>query len=506
MQNRRAFLATSAAAALCAGSRAQPPGGDAAFDALLASLAGLPDRGAAQARLDRLDAFDPATLSPEARLDYRGIREGLALDAELAQRFPYGTPGPPASPYLVSPRSGLWLTASDAKAHPDAIDAETAQLDADAACGVVPPDFILDATLAKLAASRAAAPPAIVAALDRQIAALGALRPKASHQAGAWRLPDGDAYYALALKAGTSLDIDPETAHRSALDQIAELSARADALLKQQGLAAGSVGARLHALGQDARYLYSDDDAGRARAVAEMNARLARVRTRLGEAFTGLSQGAISVQIAGPGKIGYRVAPTYDGSKPGAYYVDLRDIGRRPSWSLPTVVHHETLPGHLLQLPLEERAHPRPLRLRTTPNAFFEGWAIYAEQLGVEMGLFAGEPLAEIGFLQSVLVRAARLAIDTGIHFKRWTREQAIARFFDIAGDAPDTLANEVDRIVVQPGLTAGPALGRVTILGLREAARARPGFTLAAFHDAVLKRGQMRLSLLKDAMNLPSP
>jgi len=152
-------------------------------------------------------------------------------------------------------------------------------------------------------------------------------------------------------------------------------------------------------------------------------------------------------------------------------------------------------------LPLEERAHPRPLRLRYTPNAFFEGWAIYAEQLAVEMGLFAGEPLAELGFLQSVLVRAARLAIDTGIHFKRWTREQAIARFFDIAGDAPDTLANEVDRIVVQPGLTAGPALGRVTILGLREAARARPGFTLAAFHDAVLRRGQMRLSLLKDAV-----
>jgi uncharacterized protein (DUF885 family) len=206
--------------------------------------------------------------------------------------------------------------------------------------------------------------------------------------------------------------------------------------------------------------------------------------------------GRIEVALAGPGRIGYRVAPAYDGSTPGAYYVDLRDIRRRPRWSLPTVVHHETLPGHLLQLPLQEAAHPHPLRLRYTPNAFFEGWAIYAEQLADEMHLLPDD-VARLGYLQSLLVRAARLVIDTGIHFKRWTRSEAIAHFAAIAGDAPDSFENEVDRIIVQPGLTAGPALGRATILDLRRKALNQRGLSLAAFHANLLRRGQMRLSLL---------
>ncbi|HXC57391.1 MAG TPA: DUF885 family protein, partial [Rhizomicrobium sp.] len=179
---------------------------------------------------------------------------------------------------------------------------------------------------------------------------------------------------------------------------------------------------------------------------------------------------------------------------------DLRDIRRRPSWSLPTVVHHETLPGHLLQLPLQEHAAPPALRLRAMPNAFFEGWAIYAEQLADELGLLAGDEMAQLGFLQSLLVRAGRLVVDTGIHFQRWSREAAIARFFAIAGDAPDSFENEVDRIIVQPGFTAGPALGRATLLNLREAARKRAGFSLIGFHDALLKRGQLRLTMLERA------
>jgi uncharacterized protein (DUF885 family) len=508
MSTRREFLATGAAAALCAGARAAPQDRNAAFDALLRALAeeaapaGTTDRAASaraatRLRFEKLDAFDPAGLSADAALDYRAIHEGTRQEADLCQRFPYGTTAPPFSPYVVNPRGGAWMT----RATPDEIAAQTAQIAADAVCGVVPPDFIMDATLAKLAAAQVSAPPPVAAALAAQIAALKSIRPRAVHDAGVWRLPDGEAYYAALLKLGTSRDIDPQAAHDIGNAQIAELLARADKLLKKQGLAAGTVGARLHALGREPRYLYSDDDTGRTRAVADMNARLARARGRLDPYFKDFAPGEISVQVAGPGRIGYRVAPT--ATTPGAYYVDLREIGRRPTWSLPTVVHHETLPGHLLQLPIEARAHPRPMRLRYTPNAYSEGWAIYAEQLADEIGLFDGEPLAELGFLQSVLVRAARLAIDTGIHFKRWSREQALARFFDIAGDAPDTLENEVDRIVIQPGFLSGPALGRDTILTLRQTARDKPGFALPDFHERVLKRGQMRLSLLAASMVL---
>jgi uncharacterized protein (DUF885 family) len=502
---------------LCA--RAGAAGADAPFYALLDSLKDPTDGATVAAaamqpvsarRLAALRAADPAALSPDARLDCNGILAGVSLEDALCRRFPFGVVGATVSPYVVSPRAGTHLAiAGAAKNGPPEIlaglakdiDDETRRVTAEAAQGIVPPDFILDATLAKLAAARDAAPGSLPAALSAQIAALTALRPRARPDAGVWHLPGGDAYYALALKLGTSLDITPDAAHARGFEQVRTLSARADALLQAQGLRQGSIGARLHALAQDPRTLYSDDDAGRAKAVADMNARLARVRPLLSKAFRNLSTGAIDVERAGPGLIGYRKAPTYDGKTPGAYYVDLRNIRRRPDWSLPTVVHHETLPGHLLQLPLQEHAAPAPLRLRYTPNAFFEGWAIYAEQLADEMGLFDGDDLARLGFLQSLLVRAGRLVVDTGVHFKRWSRAEAIARFFDIAGDAPETFENEVDRIVVQPGLTSGPALGYETILGLRETARTWPGFDPVLFHDALLRRGAMRLSLLGTAI-----
>ena len=507
MTTRRKFLKIGAAAAALAPWRVgAAANGDAAFHALLGQLPAEPaadetPAGADAARLRQSQAlrellvFNPTPLSFGARLDFDGIVEGLALEVALRTKFPIGTTGETVSPYVVSQRIGSYLSPDSATAAN--IEGETARLQADAAAGIVPPDFIVDATLAKLKAARAAAPAALAAALEAQIAALKIIAARSTHDAGVWRLRDGDAHYALALRIGTSLSIAPQAAHDEGLRQVRELTAQADALLRRQGLTRGSVGARLHGLGQDARYLYSDDDAGRAQAVAQMNTRLARVRGELGRAFTGLSPGAVSVVRAGPGKIGYRTAPSYDGSKPGVYYVDLRDIKRRPSWSLPTVVHHETLPGHLLQLPLQEHASPPALRLRYTPNAFFEGWAFYAEQLADELGLLAGDDLARLGYLQSLLVRAGRLVVDTGIHFKRWSREEAIARFFAIAGDAPDSFENEVDRIVVQPGFTAGPALGRMTILKLR--AQSRRGLT--AFHAALLKRGLMRLSLVERAM-----
>ncbi|HEY4939964.1 MAG TPA: DUF885 family protein [Rhizomicrobium sp.] len=522
MASRREILKFGAAIAVLPPLRglAGTPAGDAQFYALLgglragaSTLQSRADAAAARAQLASdlatLRGFDPGPLSFEARLDYDGIAEGLALEAALARQFPFGAIGATLSPYVVSPRGGAWLRIAEARKSASKDErrqiladmaGENERLQSDATLSVVPPDFIANATRAKLSALRTDADD-FSHALDAQIAVLQAVAARATHDAGVWRLRDGDAYYALALKAGVSLNIDPKTAHEEGLEQVRKLSARADVLLRKQGLTQGSAGARLYALGQDPRYLYSDDDGGRAKVVADMNAQLARVRPVLAQAFSGLSSGAISVRLAGPGRIGYREAPSYDGSKPGTYYVDLRDIDRRPSWSLPTVVHHETLPGHLLQLPLQERANPTPLRLRYMPNAYFEGWAIYTEQLADELGLLAGDDLARLGLLQSLLVRAGRLVIDTGIHFKRWSREEAIARFAAIAGDAPDTFENEVDRIVVQPGFTAGPALGRKTILDLRESAKKSAGFNLIAFHNSVLKRGQMRLSLLERAV-----
>jgi uncharacterized protein (DUF885 family) len=525
MGTRRDFLATAGAATLLPfAAQAQTGDADAKFYALLDSLGEsafppTPD-GAAAARAKQvadvmaLRGFDPTPLSLEARLDYDGIVEGLGLEAILRTRFPFGTVGQAISPYVVSPRSGTWLGVEEALKTRTADDViagirgETARIAADATRRVVPPQSVIEATATRIAMVPQTIPRPVTDALDAQIAALNGLHERAPTGAGVWQLPDGGAYYALALKIGTSLDIDPVAAHQAGLALVQDLSARAEPLLRRQGLRKGAIGARLHALAQQPRFLYSDDDAGRAKAVADMNAQLARVRPRLSDAFTSVSSGAVDVQLAGPGKIGYRVAPSYDGSKPGAYYVDLRDIRRRPRWSLPTVVHHETLPGHLLQLPLQERAHPHPLRLRYCPNAFFEGWAIYAEQLAGEMQLLPDD-VARLGFLQSLLVRAARLVVDTGIHGKRWTRAEAIARFAAIAGDAPDTFENEVDRIVVQPGATAGPALGYRMLTDLRGRIRARTTHSDKEFHAVVLKRGALRLSrldwIVHQELSLPS-
>ncbi|MEJ1970334.1 MAG: DUF885 family protein [Rhizomicrobium sp.] len=510
--DRRQFLAATGAAMLLPPIAHAASGADAKFYALLDTLKETtPDEtvaGAATARarqvagLAALRGLDPGLLSFDARLDYDGILEGLGLEAILRSRFPFGTVGQTISPHVVSPRVGTYLTVKDGPPEILArtaanIDGETERLNADAAAGIVPPDFILAATLAKLADTRVTAGP-ISAALDRQAAALKALRAQATPEAGVWRLKDGDAYYALALKAGTSLSIDPEAAHQAGLDLVAHLSAEADAAFRRLGMTDGTVVARFAALIDRAVGRYDDSDAGRAKAVADMTATLARARAAIAPCFDEIPKSAIAIGLAPPGRIGYRVAPSYDGSRPGAYYVDLADpvqgIRYRPAWTLPTVVHHETLPGHLLQLPLQEKAKPHPLRLRYTPNAFFEGWGIYAERLASEIGLLDGD-FVQLGVLQSLLVRAARLVVDTGLHHKRWTRAEAIAKFRAIALFALNPVDSEVDRIVVEPGAASGPALGYTTILNLRG------GTALPRFHTALLKRGPLRLSLLARAV-----
>lgn len=521
-----------AVAALPAGAHAAAmPGGDATLAALLETLGAIvrvdeTPAGAAAfratwvERLASLKRFDARSLSAQGRIEYDATLAGLSAYCVLAERFPIGALSVPASPYVVSQRSGTYIRLAESLAYGGRelglggrreIDGETERIKADAAIGIVPPDFILDRVCLKITAfmeqirHASAFDQDLGAAAQRQLDTLNALRANAGHDGGVWRFKGGDEYYALALKGGTSLDLPPAEVHRGGLELAKELSARANALLKAQGLSQGSVGVRLHSLAQLEPYLYPDTDAGRAQALAEMNAELRRVVPMLPSAFAGLTPDAVTVKLAPPGRAGYREAPSVDGSKSGVYYVDLRDIRRRPVWSLPTVVHHEMLPGHLLQMPLQEAAKLHALRLALTPPAYFEGWAIYGEGLAREFGLFDGNPLGELGYLQSVLVRLGRQIVDTGLHHLRWSRERAMAEFAAICGDAPESFDIEVDRMCVQPGLMPGHALGCETILKLRDKARRAlgPRFNLTGFHSAILKRGALPLSVLGEAVGL---
>jgi uncharacterized protein (DUF885 family) len=290
---------------------------------------------------------------------------------------------------------------------------------------------------------------------------------------------------AAALAQAFGAPVDPQAAHRRALAETQAMQARADLLLRGQGLGTGSVAERLRLLAEDPRWLYPDDDAGRDRAVAEMNARLAALRPRLAPVFGDLPIAAAEVrrmsradEAAGRG--GYREAPK-DG-RTEAYYLDLKAIGERPAWTLPSAAFHEVTPGHLLQLPLQPAGAPA--------TAYFEAWAIYAEQLAADLGAYRHDPRGEIGYLQWRLFRVGRIVADTGLHALGWSRARAIAAMTGLQGRsiAFITIEADVDRMIASPGKYAAEGLGALALADWRPRDRNR----WPAFHRAVLADGPL--------------
>ncbi|MEA3042244.1 MAG: hypothetical protein QOH47_82 [Sphingomonadales bacterium] len=416
------------------------------------------------------------------------------------------------------------------------VNLEVDQARADAGRGVVPPGFILDKTLTQtrnlrgehgqeaglvsslvrrarekgVAGDWGTQAAAIVdgrlaAALDRQLALLTELRRGAGTSPAASRLPDGERFYALCLRFQTSTGLTPDAAHAVGLRQVAELSARLDPLLRREGLTQGSVGARINALRTEARYLYPNTDAGRAELLAELNRQMAAVRARMPDWFNTIPTSPMEVKRVPPAielgaPRGYAQGPSLDGSRPGAYYINLVDTRIWPKWALPTLTYHEAIPGHLWQgsTVIENRSIPLLHRNIGVP-AFGEGWGLYSEQLADEIGMYADFPQGRIGMLQSFLYRAARIVMDTGMHAKGWSREQSILYFTENVGLDPISATSEVERYVVWPGQACSYKIGHNEIVRLREEARARLGgrFDIKSFHDAVLLAGDMPLEVL---------
>ncbi|MCH8686276.1 DUF885 domain-containing protein [Pedomonas mirosovicensis] len=306
--------------------------------------------------------------------------------------------------------------------------------------------------------------------------------------------------YALALRLNAGPGLSPHEAHQWGQARVRALQAEADRILRAQGLTSGTVAERLRAFMRDPRHLYPNTEVGRRRAVEAMNAQLAATRERLGQAFRNLSPANLSVSTLPPEQatkatIGKRIDPSADGTRPGGYVVDLREIERRPAWTLPSVVHHELAPGHLLQAPFGERAHAHPVQQRYA-KGYSEGWAIYAEQLAAEQGWLGDDPLARLGYIHWMLFRTGRLVADTGIHALGWSAQQAIDAVREIQGEpvAFITIEEDVSRMVANPGAAAGQMLAAACLSRLRDDAQARLGarFTLAGFHEAVLRHGPL--------------
>ncbi len=346
----------------------------------------------------------------------------------------------------------------------------------------------------------------MVPALERQRAEFVSERTVASAIPGVWSRPLGSDYYRWALKASTTTDLTPEEVHEIGLKQVDELHKRMDPILKSLGYSTGSVGARMQALSRDPRYQFSPGDKGRAEIMAYIQKRLAKIRAVLPLAFNTLVPGHLEVKRMAPEQepgapTAYGGAGSIDGKIPGKFWINLRTTDLHRTYTLPDLAAHEAIPGHVWQ---GEYANQLPLiRTILAFNAYSEGWALYAEQLVDELGVYRGFPAGELGYLQSIAFRACRLVVDTGLHVKRWTRQQAVDYFVNVNGSNPLEVENEVDRYCVWPGQACGYKIGHNTILKLRSKARAALGqnYDLKAFDDAVVKGGNVPMDVL--AMNI---
>jgi len=508
-------------------------------------------------RLEQLRAIDAAALDDAARIDLDVVRTAHETAAE-GFAFPYGDVALlnqnwswRNAPYVVAQNTGAFLeipnvldgqhtieTREDAdaylarlEAYAGQIDGETGRLKSAAAQGVIAPDFVLDKTLSQIKLARGGnvaewplvtsiskrtqgmpgdfgakaagiATDTIAPALDRQIAELEAHRRRATSDAGVWKLPQGDAYYAWTLKAATTTQMTPDEVHDRGREELAELQSEMDAILKGQGLTQGSVGERMTALGKEPRFQFSDDDAGRARIMAYLEERVSDIRARLPRAFATRVPGNFEIKRMSPevepGAPGAYGGPgSIDGKVPGKFWINLRTTSLWTTYSLPTLTYHESLPGHVWQ---GEYALRLPLiRSLLAFNAYSEGWALYAEQLAAELGVYDDDSVGRLGYLQSIAFRACRLVVDTGLHAKRWTREQAIEWFATTNGSGVEEVTSEVDRYCAWPGQACGYKVGHSEINRLRARAQQALGskFDFRQFNDAVVKTGGVPMVVL---------
>lgn len=532
------------------------------------SAAGM-QRGAAIAKstLGALAQIDTKGLSAQDAISLDVVQ--VALSTRLAgSRFPWGRSGlSEPTPYIVTQIDGGYINvpsfldaqhplrnASDVDAYlsrleafATVLDQESMNIAGDASRGTVPPDFTVDGALAQLRGLAAKKPgesmlvlslknrigkaegvdadhaakalkdaaaivgEKVVPAMHRQIDALAKIRPQAVHEAGVWRLKGGDEFYLVGLRAFTTSNKSPDEIHQLGLDLLKDISAQMEEILKGHGLTKGSLAARVQQVSKEKKQLYPNTDAGREQLLKDLNAQIAGLQPYLRDNFGILAKTPLEIkrvppfkQAGSPG--GYYESGSLDGTRPGYYYINLRDTAEWPKFSLPTLTYHEGEPGHHWQISIQQENATLPF-VRSALlgfSGYAEGWGLYSEQLADEMGVYKDDPLGRLGYLQSAAFRAARLVADTGLHSKHWSREKAIDFMVEALGRKRTAIATEVERYAVWPGQACAYMLGREIIRGLREDAKAKLGskFDIKAFHDVVLKNGSVPLSTLGTIVN----
>ena len=513
--------------------------------AQIAALLRVGLQAATQIDPDRLDAATSTSIAV-VKSAFSAALDGFAL--------PYGdvaVGGWRNTPYVVIQNVGGYLdvprfldsehrveNAADAEAYlarleqfPALLDGELERIRDARSKGLVPPAFLLDKAIRQMvltlkdanaggglvqslvrrtktipgnwdARARALATGPVATALSRQLAELKAQRAVATMDAGLLKRPHGQEWYAWGLRASTTTRHSPAEIHAMGLEALKDLQGQMDPILRGLGYTQGTVGQRMTALGEDPRFLFSPDDKGRAEIIKLMQDKIAFIRTKLPQAFGKLMPGRLEIrrlpiaeEDGAPGA--YGGAGSKDGTVPGKIWLNLGDVNRHSRYSLATLAFHEGIPGHVWQ---GEYANALPLiRTLLAFNAYSEGWALYAETLGDELGAYDGDPVGRLGYLQSIAFRACRLVVDTGLHDRGWSREQAIQWFAETNGSGLSEVTPEVDRYCSWPGQACGYKVGHSEILAQRARARSELGarYVLRDFDDAVVGGGNVPLDVL---------
>jgi uncharacterized protein (DUF885 family) len=503
--------------------------------------------------LERVRAIDTSPLTHATRTTVEVVRSAYAT-ALAGFALPYGditVGGWRNTPYVVIQNVGAYLdvprfldsdhpieNAADAEAYLARLQSYAAQLDGELGrmqaargAGLVPPAFLIDTALTQMLMSaksardggalvdsiarrttnipgnwadraRAIAAKEIAPALERQLAELQAERAVASGDAGMWARPSGEEFYRWALRAATTTDMSPDDVHALGQSELQRLHAEMDTILKGVGYQKGTVGDRMRALADDPRYRFAEGDPGRAEIMAFIQQRLDWIRSQLPRAFNTLVDPKMEVRRLPPEEepgapTAYGGSGSIDGKIPGRFWINLRTTDLHSKFSLADLTFHESIPGHIWQGEYTHRM-PRARQLLSF-SAYSEGWALYAQQLADELGAYAEDPVERLGYLQAIAFRACRLVVDTGLHAKRWTREQAVRFFVEVNGSNAEEVASEVDRYCSWPGQACGYKVGHSEINRQRERAKAalEARFDLKAFNDTVVLGGNVPLDVL---------
>ena len=342
------------------------------------------------------------------------------------------------------------------------------------------------------------------------IAEVEKVRPQADNNNGIWRLPDGDKYYANRIRTHTTTEMSADELHDLGLAEVARIRSEMDAIRESVDFD-GDLGAFFEYLRSDPGNYYENTDEGRAAYLADATALIEEIMELAPGYFNVLPEASLEVRRVEPwrenaGSTAFYNRPAPDGSRPGIYYVNMRDMRAVQKSQMNSLAYHEGAPGHHFQLAIQQELSDIPLFRRFGGfTVYSEGWALYAERLALEMGLYEGKPLRNFGRLSEEMKRAVRLVVDTGIHSKRWTRDEAIAYMRDNTPMADADIVRQIDRYIVNPGQALAYKVGMLRILELREQAMAALGddFDISEFHDVVLRNGAVPVPILERLVQL---